>query len=82
MENLRWIYLDQIVKLPDTNGFELTFKMKSERSDLKVIAQTAYASEEDKNKCFEAGCIGFISKPINKDLLLELIAVNVNNISE
>jgi len=67
------------LKLPDTNGFELTFKMKSEKSDLKVIAQTAYASEEDKNKCFEAGCIGFISKPINKDLLLELIAVNVNS---
>lgn len=65
------------VRLPDTSGFELTQKMKSERPELKVIAQTAYASDEDIEKCYEAGCIGYISKPIIKQNLLDLIAANI-----
>jgi PAS domain S-box-containing protein len=62
------------IRLPDTNGFELTKKMVAERRTLKVIAQTAYASEDDRVRCFEAGCVDFVTKPISLEILLDLVS--------
>ncbi|MGE0076578.1 MAG: PAS domain S-box protein [Bacteroidales bacterium] len=70
-QNIAIVLMD--IRLPDTNGFDLTKQMIKERKDLKVIAQTAYASEEDRIKCFEAGCVDFVTKPISKANLFETI---------
>jgi PAS domain S-box-containing protein len=61
------------INMPVMNGFEATRAIKKLRPRLPVIAQTAFASKEDENKAFEAGCDGFITKPINKKKLVELI---------
>jgi len=61
------------IKLPDTNGLELTRKIRSQNKDVPVIAQTAYAMSSDAKKSIEAGCDDYISKPIDKDKLLEKI---------
>lgn len=61
------------IRLPDSNGFDLTKKMISERTGLKIVAQTAYASNEDMQKCLEVGCVDFIAKPIKKEILYDLI---------
>lgn len=61
------------IRLPDSNGFELTRKMLSVRKNLKVVAQTAYASSEDMQKCLEAGCVDFISKPIDREVLFDIL---------
>jgi len=37
------------------------------------LAQTAFALEGDKEKTIEAGCNGYISKPIKKDELSKLL---------
>lgn len=65
------------IRLPDTNGFDLTKKMLAERSNLKVIAQTAYASEDDKERCFQAGCIDFVTKPISPVMLFDSIGKHI-----
>ena len=70
--NIDLVLMD--IRLPDTNGFDLTRKMLAERSSLKVIAQTAYASDEDKDKCFEVGCVEYITKPIAQSILYEAIS--------
>jgi PAS domain S-box-containing protein len=62
------------VRLPDANGWELAKEIKSQRPDLPVIAQTAFAMPADRQKSEESGCDGFISKPIRRDLLLQLIS--------
>lgn len=59
------------IRLPDIDGLELTRRMARVRNGIKIIAQTAYASSEDHEKCIEAGCIDFITKPILKRTLLE-----------
>lgn len=64
------------IKLPDINGLELTGMMKDLNSNLKIIAQTAFALTGDREKAFEAGCSGYITKPVDKDELLKLIALN------
>ena len=61
------------IKLPGMDGYKATRKVKEFRKDLPVIAQTARAYNEDKIKCFEAGCDDYISKPINKDVLYDIM---------
>ncbi len=63
------------IKLPDTNGLELTRKIRSssENKEIPIIAQTAYAMSEDAKKSIDAGCNDYISKPYDGDELLEKI---------
>jgi CheY-like chemotaxis protein len=55
------------VLLPDINGLEAVkiIKAKPEVKDIPIIAVTALAMKEDKEKCLACGCIDYITKPIN-----------------
>ncbi|NOZ48223.1 MAG: PAS domain S-box protein [Chlorobi bacterium] len=69
-------YLDMVlmdIRLPEMDGYEATRKIKLIKPDLPIIAQTAYAMADDRIKCFEAGCNGYFSKPINRTELLQMI---------
>ena len=66
------------IKLPDINGLELTKIIKSMNGRIKVIAQTAYALSGDRESVIAAGCSGYISKPVNRDELLNLILAYSN----
>lgn len=61
------------LRLPDINGLEATQSIKKMRDNLPIIAQTANAFREDKNKSIEAGCDDFIAKPFDEKKLLETI---------
>ena len=61
------------IKMPVMNGYEATRLIKEQRPDLPVIAQSAFTSNEEREKARKAGCDSFITKPINKTELLELI---------
>ncbi len=55
------------IKMPKMDGHEATKIIKEFRPDLPIIAQTAYSSQEEKEKAFLAGCNDFMSKPISKE---------------
>jgi CheY-like chemotaxis protein len=58
------------LQIPGVSGFEAATLIKQARKDLPIIAQSAYALIEEKEKAIEAGCDAHISKPINTfDLL-------------
>ena len=61
------------VQMPEMSGFEATKLIKQLRPDLPVIIQTALTTKEDREKAQEAGSNSFITKPINKTELLNLI---------
>ena len=61
------------IKMPVMNGYDATRMIKQLRPELPVIVQTAFTSPEVRKKAKEAGCDAFITKPVNKDELLELI---------
>jgi CheY-like chemotaxis protein len=70
----RLILMD--LQLPGMNGLALTRLIKA---DLKtkntlVIALTAYAMKGDDQKAFEAGCDGYIAKPIDTRTLPGVLA--------
>ncbi|HKL07372.1 MAG TPA: response regulator, partial [Bacteroidales bacterium] len=62
------------IKMPDINGLDATIEIKKKYPDLPIIAQTAYAMEEDEIASQEAGCDDYISKPIRPDNLLTIMS--------
>jgi two-component system, cell cycle response regulator DivK len=64
------------LQLPGMDGYELTRKLKQapETRDIPVIALTAYAMKGDEEKATEAGCVGYVTKPIDRKLLLDKLA--------
>src|SRR5262245_60117873 len=55
------------VALPGMDGLTLTRKLKSDAMtrDIRIVALTAFAMKGDDQKAFDAGCDGYISKPID-----------------
>jgi CheY-like chemotaxis protein len=62
------------------DGYEATKTLKELRSDLPIIAQTAYAFTSDKEKALQSGCDEYVSKPIDSKQLLALISKHLNEV--
>ncbi|MBN1158103.1 MAG: response regulator [Bacteroidales bacterium] len=66
------------IKLPDVDGYIITQEMKRINQDIPVIAQTAYAMVQEREKCLQAGCDDYISKPFDPDKLIRLVERYIN----
>ena len=66
------------VQMPNMSGFEATAAIRSrERGTgrhVPIVAMTAHAMKGDQERCLEAGMDGYISKPIQPDHMMEVIA--------
>ncbi len=66
IEDFDLILMD--IQMPEMDGFEATKRIREmERNELKripILAMTAYAMKEDKERCFASGMDGYMSKPI------------------
>jgi len=74
--NIDMVLMD--IRIPNFDGFEATQKIKEFRPDLPIIAQTAYADAESKNRSIEAGCSDFLEKPFIRDSFLEIISKHLD----
>ena len=63
------------IQLPDINGMEVTRIMRADKvlDRIPIIAITSYAMAGDRQKALDAGCDGYIEKPINPETFLEAI---------
>lgn len=61
------------IKLPGMDGYEATREIRKLDKEVPVIAQTAYAFQEDREKAMEAGCNELLSKPISRVALEEIL---------
>lgn len=62
--------------MPGVDGYEATYRIRSMDEPLcnvPIIAVTAHALEGDKKKCIECGMSDYLSKPISKSKLIEII---------
>ncbi len=59
------------INLPDMDGYQLTrlIRQNPDLAHIPIIAMTANAMEGDREKTLQAGCDGYISKPIDVDAL-------------
>lgn len=60
-----FIILD--IQLPDIDGYEVLKRIRSSAADghIPIIAMTSFAMTGDKEKLMDAGCNGYIEKPID-----------------
>ena len=61
------------IKMPQTDGLQATREIRKFNETITIIAQTAFATFEDKEKAMAAGCTDYISKPINNRKLIQMI---------
>ncbi len=61
------------VKMPVMDGLEATRRIKKMKPELPVIAQTAFALANDRDKAFDAGCDGYLPKPIKSADLIAFL---------
>ncbi len=67
------IFVD--INLPDIDGMEVTARLKSEHStqNIPIIALTANAMYGDRERFLQAGCDGYLAKPISKNELINTV---------
>ncbi|KAA0546336.1 response regulator [Bacillus sp. BGMRC 2118] len=65
------------IMMPEMDGYEAMRVIKSmkEYENLPIIALTAKAMKDDRQKCMDAGASDYISKPVNLDQLFSIIRV-------
>lgn len=77
-EDIDLILMD--IKMPNLNGYEAYIKIREFNSQIPIIAQTSYSFPEEIERIKQIGFSDFISKPLNKEKLLELVGKYFNKI--
>ena len=67
------------LKMPVMGGIEATKIIKEKFPAIPIVAQTAYSLPEEIELAYASGCNDFISKPIRKETLMEIINKYVSN---
>jgi two-component system, cell cycle response regulator DivK len=72
------------IQLPGMDGLEVTRKLKAQpaTADIPVIAVTSYAMKGDREKALAAGCVGYVTKPIDKNIFIQEIAARLSDKSK
>lgn len=67
------ILLDMM--MPEMDGYEALKTMKKDKDfkEIPVIAVTAQAMLGDRERCLDAGAVGYVSKPVNVEELIKLL---------
>ena len=61
------------ISIPKIDGWEATRRLKADRAtrDIPIIALTAHALEEDRERAIAAGCDGYLAKPVEPRRVVE-----------
>jgi CheY-like chemotaxis protein/signal transduction histidine kinase len=67
------------LSLPRMDGWETTRRMKAnpQLRHIPVIAVTAHAGQEERNRARDAGCVEYLTKPLERDHLIATIRKNL-----
>ena len=65
------------IMMPEMDGYEAIKQIRLQKyfKNLPIIALTAKAMKDDRNKCIEAGASDYLTKPIDTEKLLSLMRV-------
>ena len=66
------------LQLPIMDGYTATREIKKIDSKVPIIAQTAHVMSGEREKCLEAGCDDYLSKPIRLQILIDTLSKYLN----
>ena len=61
------------MQMPNMNGYDATRELRNKGCNTPIIAVTANAMIGDEDKCMGTGCDGYLSKPIDRTKLAEIV---------
>jgi PAS domain S-box-containing protein len=61
------------IQMPELDGYQATEHLRHNGYLKPIIALTAHAMKEDIDHCLESGCDGYLSKPIDRKKLIEVV---------
>lgn len=74
LESRSFDFLVTDIRMPEVSGFTLTDWIRKNRPETRVIVMTAYGSPEIRQLSLRKGAIQYLEKPVDPDLLIEILA--------
>ena len=62
------------IQMPEMDGYMATSKLRQKNYRGIIIALTAHAMDTDRQKCIAAGCDNYASKPVDRAMLIQMLA--------
>lgn len=70
------------MQMPEMDGYAATQSLRRSGYPKPIVALTAHALSQDREKCLQIGCTDYLSKPVNVRLLGEILAKYLDTVVE